>query len=75
MLLKVESFLSCNLKDLFLAKSITRPEYIRIHSKSFSRDVRVLYNIDDIIAKNGCVYMNIPKGMYVLKQADIISYR
>ena len=75
MLLKVESFLSCNLKDFFLEKSITRPEYIRIHSKYFSPESREFYNIDDIIAKNGCVYMNIPKGMYVLKQADIILYR
>ena len=59
MLLKVESFLSCNLKDFFLETPMTRPEYMRIHSKYFSPEIREFYNIDDLIANDGYVYINI----------------
>ena len=75
MLLRVESFLSCNLKDFFLETSITRPEYMRIHSKYFWPEIREFYNIDDLIANDGYIYINISKGIYVLKQAAKVSYR
>ena len=34
-----------------------RLEYIQINSIYFSPEIRKLYNIDDIIAKNGYVYV------------------
>ena len=42
-------------------------EYMRIHSKYFDKEFRLLYDIDDKIADDGFVYCEIQKGMYGLK--------
>ena len=49
-------------------------EYMRIHFKYFFEDIRQKYNIDDIIASDGYVYVRIEKGMYGLKQAAMLAY-
>ena len=75
MLRKVEIFLSCDLKDLIIETPMTRPEYLIIHSKYFWSEIIELYNIDELIANDGYVYINISKFMYRLNQAAIASYR
>ena len=75
MIRKVEIFLSCDMKDFFLETPMTRPEYLIIHSKYFCSEIREFYNIDDLISKNGCVYINISKCMYGLNQAFMVAYR
>ena len=75
MLRKVESFLSCGMKDFFLETPMTRPEYLIIHSKYFWSEIKEFYNIDDLIANYGCVYINISKFMYILNQASMVAYR
>ena len=47
---------------------------MRIQSKYSPPDVRALYHFDGLIAEDVYVYIKIIKGMYVLKQAAIISY-
>ena len=37
-------------------------------------DIRARYHIDEIIAEDGYIFIKIFNGMYVLKQAAIISY-
>ena len=53
---------------------MSRAEYMRIHSEYFPPDIRASYHIDGLIAADGYVYIKIVKGMYVIKQAAIISY-
>ena len=38
-----------------------------IHSKYFSPEIRKLYNIDDIIADDGYVYIEKNKVVYIMK--------
>ena len=66
-------FMSCDLKDFLLGTPMSRSEYIRIHSKYFPPDIRDQYQIESLIATDGYVYINIIKGMYGLKQAEIIA--
>ena len=47
---------------------------MRIHLKYFPPDIRDRYDIEGLIAADGYVYIKIIKGMYGLKQADIIAY-
>ena len=47
---------------------------MRIHSRYFSLEIQKLYNIDDIIADDRSVYVEINKCHYVMKQSAIISY-
>ena len=54
---------------------MSRAEYMRTHLKYLSSDIRSLYQIDGLIAKDGYFYINITKGMYFLKQSDIIVYK
>ena len=51
-----------------------RAHYIRINSKYFLLDIISRYQIDGLIAADGYVYIKTTKGMYGLKQSDIISY-
>ena len=53
---------------------MSRAEYIRIHPNYFPPYIITLYQIDGIIAEDGYVYINIIKGIYVLKQADMIAH-
>ena len=67
--------LNLDIKDFFLQSFLPRPEYMRIHSRYFSKRFRKLYNIDVKIAPDGYVYCIILRGMYGLKQAAILAYR
>ena len=49
-------------------------KYMRIHSKYLAPDIRYRYDIEDLIAAYGYVYIKIIMGMYGLKQAAIIAY-
>ena len=62
-------------EGFFLETPMSRVEYNRIHSKYPPADIRALYHIDGLIAKDGYVYINITKCMYGLKQAPIIAYK
>ena len=71
----VARFMTMDLKDFFLATPMARSEYMRIHSKYFPPEIKALYKIDSLIDSYGCVYVEINKGMYGLKQAAVVSYQ
>ena len=50
-------------------------EYTRIHSKYLPLDIKQLYYIDEIIDKDGYVYIKITTVMYGLKHADIMAHK
>ena len=68
-------FLTCDLKDFFLASPMEEKEYMRIHIKHFPQDIRDQYNINNIVHTNNFVYIRINKGMYGLKQAAVLAYQ
>ena len=70
-------FMSLDLKNHFLQSHLPpgHREYMRIHSKYFDKEFRLLYDIDKKIADDGYVYCEIQKGMYGLKQAAILAYK
>ena len=66
-------FISYYFKVLFLETPMSRAEYMSIHSKYFSPDIRDRYNIGGLISADGYVYIKIIRRMYELNQADIIA--
>ena len=67
-------FASCDLKYFFLASPMSSPEYMKIPYKYFPQDIRIQYNLDDIVHTDNYIYCKINKGMYGLKQAAILAY-
>ena len=71
---KGAKLLSCDLKDLFLASPMTQSEYMRVPTKHFLQDFKDKYNLQNLMDAKGYVFVKIKKGMYGLKQADILAY-
>ena len=67
--------MTMDLKDFFLATPMACSNYMRIHSKYFTPEIRALYMIDSIIDSDAYVYVDINKGRYGLKQAAVIVYQ
>ena len=62
------------LKDYFLATFMLEPEYMKIQYKFFPEEIRIAYNLDSKVDKNGFIHIKIKKGMYGLNQAAILAY-
>ena len=60
-------------EGFFLGTPISRAEYIIIESKCLSPEIRALYQIDELIAEDGCLNIKITKGMYILKQSSVVT--
>ena len=67
-------FLSCDLKDFFLATPMIKPEYMRILYKYIPQDIRDMYKLDEKVTPDGYIYIKIKKGMYGLKQAAVLAF-
>ena len=52
---------------------MSRVEYMKINSKYPPPDIRDQYKIKGLIAADGYAYIKIIKGMYELKQTEIIA--
>ena len=70
---KGAKFMSCDLKDFFLATPMKKPEYMRIRWQHIPEDIRQKYDLYDKV-DNGYVYVLIKRDMYGLKQAAILAY-
>ena len=67
-------FMSCDLKDFFLATPMQKAEYMRIPWKYIPQDIQSQYNLEKKRTKERYVYVKIKKGMYGLKQAGFLKY-
>ena len=67
-------FCSYDLKDFFLATPMTRPEFMKIPWKYIPEDIRRRYQLYDMVAPDGHIYVKIKRGMYGLKQAAVLAY-
>ena len=68
-------FMTIDIKDFFLQSKLKIKEYMKFHSKYFSKRFRDIYKLHDKINGDGYVYCAIQKGMYGLKQAAILAYK
>ena len=50
------------------------PEFMKIKAKYFLEDIQKLYHISEKMAQNSYVYCKIKRGMYGLKQAEILAW-
>ena len=66
-------FLSCDLKDFFLASPMTQAKCMKVALKYFLEDIIKRYNLI-ALENNGYVFVEINKVMYGLKQAAILAY-
>ena len=71
---KGAQFMTCDLKDFFLATPMQENEYMRIHIRHIPQDIKDKYDINSILHTNNYVYVKIKKGMYGLKQAAVLAY-
>ena len=68
-------FMTCDLKDFFLCSDMDEPEYMRIHYRHITDDIKTKYNLQELVEDDGYVYVKKIRGMYGLKQAAILAYK
>ena len=61
--------MTLEIKDYFLQSYLEDPEYLRIYSKYLFEEIRIKYNINELIAPDSYVYCRVKRGLYGLKQA------
>ena len=55
-------FMSTDLKDFFLASPMADAEYMKIKFKYFPPDIIQQYNLHNLVAGDGYIYIKIKKG-------------
>ena len=50
------------------------PEFMRIHKKYLTNEIKKEYNTDKFVSSDGFIYCKIKRGMYGLKQAARLAY-
>jgi hypothetical protein len=66
-------FATFDLNDFYLGTPTTRKEYMHISINSIPQSVVDQYHLIDLVL-NGCVRVEISRGMYDLPQAGILAY-
>ena len=61
-----------DIKNYYLNNLLTHLQYMRIHDKYFTEEFREQYIMDEFIDKDGYLYFEMRKGMYVLKEAGCV---
>ncbi len=60
-------------KDFYLNTPMDRPEYMRMKISNLPPNFVKAYNLIDLAANDGTIYIKIQKGMYGLPQAGILA--
>ena len=66
-------FLGVDLANFYLNTPMADPEYMHLRRDIIPEEIIVKYNLQDLVDKDGWVYIEIWKGMYGLPQAGIIA--
>ena len=61
---KVIKFVSCDLKDFFLASPMAQPDYIKVPIKYFPEDITSKYNLRILMNTKGTILVKIKKRTY-----------
>ncbi len=62
--------MTADMKDYFLCTPMDRYEYLKILYSMIPEEIRLQYNLADLVEPDGYVYCEVRKGMYGLKQAS-----
>ncbi len=66
-------FLGIDIAHFYLNTPMPEPEYIRRHFDIIPEEIIAKYNLQDLVNREGWVYIEIQKGMYGLPQAGILA--
>ena len=66
-------FMTIDIKDFYLNTPMERFKYMKLKLSDLPKDFVTLYNLVSKVDKNGCVYLEIRRGMYGLPQAGILA--
>jgi hypothetical protein len=66
------SMMIMDIKNYYLGTPLPRFEYMKMLLSQFLEEIVTKYNLD-ALAVGGCVYIEIRKGMYGLKQAGLLA--
>ena len=58
-----------------LNNALPDPDYMKFHIATIPQEIIDEYNLLNIVDNQGFVYVKIVKGMYGLKQAEIIAHK
>lgn len=67
-------FFSADIKDYFLCSPMDNYEYMKLPLHIIPEEIRVQYNLYNLVESDGYVYIEIRKGMYGLKQAARLAF-
>jgi hypothetical protein len=67
-------FMTADIKDYFLCTPMERFEYIKIPYSMIPEEIRLQYNLANVVESDGYVYCEVKKGMYGLKQAARLAF-
>ena len=59
----------------YLNSALPDPEYMKFHIETIPQEIIDEYNLLNIVENQGFVYVKIFKGMYGIKQAEIIAHK
>ena len=67
------TFMSCELKDLFLCSAMDTGKYMQIPYKYFPEDIRIWCNLEEKLSR-GYIYLRTKRGICGIKQASILAF-
>ena len=67
------TFHGIDLANFYLNTPMPTPKYMRLKLDIIPDEIIVHYNLQDLVDKDGLVYIKIRKGMYGLPQASILA--
>ena len=66
-------FMTMDISNFYLMTPLKRPEYIRIKLSDIPEEIINEYNLRELAAPNGSVYIMAVRGMYGLPQAGLLA--
>ena len=66
-------FMSLDIKNFYLNTPMQRYEYLRMKLADFPEDVIAHYKLHEKVEPDGCLYVEVRKGMYGLPHAGLIA--
>ena len=67
-------FMTLDMKNSYLNTPLAQYKYLRLKLSNFPDDVIEEYNLKENTTKDGFVYVEVRKGMYVLPQAGLLAH-
>jgi hypothetical protein len=70
---KGAKFMTIDISNFYLNTPMKRPEYIRLNIRDIPKEIINEYKLNDIVDKDGSIYLAAIRGMYGLPHAGLIA--